>query len=85
MDFRNRQHRTAVAIAWGIVTAATAVDIPTDVASSGVSMLPIPNPTTAAVAPEISATTKMRISNNGVVGDLEPAIDDGEAFAEVVL
>ena len=66
------------------MTAATAADIPTDEASSGVSMLPMPNPTTAAVAPEITATTKMKISNNGFVGDLEPAVDDREAFAKIV-
>ena len=39
-----------------MVTAATAMLVPRWRASSGVSMLPMPNPTTEAVAPESSAT-----------------------------
>ena len=55
---RSRQQRTAVARAWGTVTAATAMPVPSRAARSGVRRLPIPNPTTPAVAPEKIATTR---------------------------
>ena len=63
MFARRRQQRTAVASACGSVTAATATLASKRLASSGVSMLPIPNPTTEAVAPDRTAMTKMRSEN----------------------
>ena len=45
------------------VTAATAADMPVDAASKGVIMLPMPKPTTAAVAPDSTPTRKMTTSN----------------------
>ena len=62
---RKRQQRTAVAAACGNVTSATAVVVPNLRASNGVIMLPIPNPTTVAVAPERIATMNTATRNTG--------------------
>jgi len=56
--YRRRQKRSAVAAACGIATAAIAAAVPTRVARSGVSRLPMPKPATAAVAPERTATAR---------------------------
>jgi hypothetical protein len=63
---RNRQHRTAVAAACGNVTSATAVVVPNSMASNGVIKLPMPNPTTVAVAPESMATMKTAAKTRGL-------------------
>jgi hypothetical protein len=43
--------RTAVPRKWGIETTATANFVPSQLARSGVRMLPIPNPAIDAIAP----------------------------------
>jgi hypothetical protein len=53
---RSCQKRTALAIACGMVTAATAARIPVRRASTGVSRLPTPKPATEAIAPAAAAT-----------------------------
>jgi len=57
------QKRTAVAMKWGMEIAATAIFVPTCMASSGVSRLPMPNPATDATAPATAATMKRSVSN----------------------
>ena len=57
----------AVAAACGNVTRATAVAVPNLIASNSVIRLPIPNPTTEAVAPESSATMNTATRNTGQV------------------
>ena len=59
MPARRRQQRMAVARKCGSVTAATAALVPYREASSGVSRLPMPKPTTLAVALEKTATARM--------------------------
>ena len=62
MCSRTSTSRNAVPRKCGTDTTATASFIPAKFASSGVSLLPIPNPETTAIAPATIAVAKIRRS-----------------------
>jgi hypothetical protein len=66
---RKIQKRCAVAMTWGIATAATASLVPVSTAKAGVSRLPAPKPVRAATAPA-TAATMARTTSITTGGDL---------------
>src|SRR5678815_643417 len=62
---RSRQVRRSAAVKWGMATRTTASLIPYRIATSGVSVLPMPKPATEAMAP--AATAAIATSSRKII------------------